>query len=291
MAAVSKRIASVIWFSWWFSGKGSKVASDGHTQAGYIAVVGQWKRGTEFAKLPVTYVESVRLAGGRSKALCTFPLEPGERIAEHLDAVADLDPHDPSPLDGAAGLLLPGGGDIDPAWYGAEPHPRTRGISHRRDRFELTLLERALSEDMPVLAICKGMQLLNVHLGGTLDQHIADVAERFEHDRDRVRADAAHKLQVERDSKLGEIIGTDPCDVNSHHHQGLDSVALALREVGWAEDGVLEAVESREHNWVIGVQWHPEVMTPMDHLQLAIFEAFVEAAHAFARQPALRVPS
>jgi putative glutamine amidotransferase len=118
-----------------------------------------------------------------------------------------------------------------------------------------------------------------------------DVAERLEHDRDRVRADYAHKLHLEADSRLGETLGSDPVDVNSHHHQGLESVALALRQVGWAEDGVLEAVESRKHSWVVGVQWHPEVMAPMDQRQLSIFEAFIEATRAFARRPVLRASS
>lgn len=244
-------------------------------------MVGQWERRTGHAKFPTPYVHAVVLAGGRARVLNTFHAAPGLETPADFEVSYGLDPTDPSPLAGAAGLLLPGGGDIDPAWYGRAPHPRTHGISHRRDRFEMTLLAEALRRDLPVFAICKGMQLLNVALGGTLDQHLADDPDQLDHDRDQPRPDPVHKLRIDEASLLGRILGVRYADVNSHHHQGLDDLPEGLVPVAWAEDGVLEAVELASCSWVVGVQWHPEVTAPLDDLQLDLFRAFVDAAARF----------
>jgi gamma-glutamyl-gamma-aminobutyrate hydrolase PuuD len=243
---------------------------------GFIAVVGQWRSG--YLRFPLTYAHAVRSAGGDPKVLSTFEAAPGDEISEDFELLAGLDPHDASVLDGAQGLLIPGGGDIDPAWYGCERHPRTHNVNHRRDRFELTLMKEALARDIPILAICHGMQLLNVHFGGTLDQHLADDPRRLDHDRDRPRAEPAHSLRVEPGTLLEEILGPNP-QVNSHHHQGLQRIADELVEVAWAEDDVLEAVVVPSHGWVVGVQWHPEAMAPVDAAERALFEAFVDATH------------
>ncbi|MEA2477558.1 MAG: putative glutamine amidotransferase [Actinomycetota bacterium] len=208
----------------------------------------------------------------------TFDLPPDEIVPEGTDFALNLDPDDASVLDGAAALLLPGGGDIDPQLYGRPRHPRTHKVSHRRDHFEMTLLKRALSEDLPVLAICKGMQLLNVHLGGTLIQHLVDDPAKLDHDRDAPRSDPVHSVTLKEGSKLASIFGTRSIEVNSHHHQGLDDVATNLEPVGWAEDGVLEAVEHTERTWVIGVQWHPEAMAAVDPIQAKLFGALAAAA-------------
>jgi gamma-glutamyl-gamma-aminobutyrate hydrolase PuuD len=197
------------------------------------------------------------------------------------------DPSDVSGLEGASGLLLPGGGDIDPHFYGAERHPRTHNVSHRRDRFELSLLAAALERDMPVLAICHGMQLLNVHLGGTLEQHLADDPSRLDHDRDRPRAEPVHDVEVNEDSILDRAMGSRRA-VNSHHHQGLDRVSDELEKIAWAEDGVLEGVVASSYTWVLGVQWHPEAMADTDEGQRRIFEDFVDAAAAYEQR---RVPA
>jgi putative glutamine amidotransferase len=196
-----------------------------------------------------------------------------------VDVVA---PDDTPALDRARGLLLTGGGDVDPSLYGQRPHPRTYNVTPVRDRFERNLLDVALERDMPVLAICRGMQLLNVHLGGTLEQHLPEVPGRLEHDRDRPRAEAAHEVSIARSSVLGTWLG-DRAPVNSHHHQGLGVVASALEEVAHAPDGVIEGVVSRDHTWVVGVQWHPEAMVPALRRQLGIFEAFVAATERYAR--------
>lgn len=250
---------------------------------GSIAVLGQWRpTDPAYGKFPIPYAHAVSSVGGGPVVLSTFPLKPAEPNPEKVPLLTGLDPEDPSPLDGMIGLVVPGGGDIDPAWYGRDRHPRTANISHQRDRFELTMLEAALERDMPVLAICHGMQLLNVHLGGTLDQHLADRHTLLEHDRDRPRAEAAHSLRIKPGCILERIVGSQRIPVNSHHHQGLGIIATSLEEIAWAEDSVLEAVVSREHSWVLGVQWHPEAMAPVDHSQRAIFAAFVEACESFA---------
>ena len=210
-------------------------------------------------------------------------MPPTEDVLDDVPLTTGIDPYDPSGLDGASALLLPGGGDIDPEWYGCERHPRTHGVSHRRDRFELTLLEEALDRDLPILAICHGMQLLNVHLGGTLDQHLSDQPGRLQHDRDMPRAEPAHDARLE--GPLEKIVGSGSTPVNSHHHQGLGRIAEGLEEIAWAEDGVLEGVYASGFSWVVGVQWHPEVMAPVDPRQLAIFEHFVAAADAAVAGP------
>lgn len=246
-----------------------------------IAVVGQWRKGN--ARLPVPYVHAVEMAGGRARVLSTFELPPDFDEPIQGDVVLGIDPMDASGLEGCSGLLLPGGGDIDPELYGRERHPRTHNVSRRRDRFELTLLEAALVQDMPLLAICHGMQLLNVHFGGTLEQHLADRAEELEHDLDKPRAEPVHEVKVEAGSLLGAAVGT-ACAVNSHHHQGLDAVPDALRKTAWAEDGVLEGVEAPGYSWVVAVQWHPEAMADTDAKQKAIFDRFVDAAVAYERR-------
>lgn len=247
---------------------------------GRIAVVGQWREG-QGGRIPVAYIDALRASGGTPKLVSTFKAGPDERVPSGIQAAMALDPGDASALDGAVGLVLPGGGDIDPEWYGRPRHPRTHNVNTRRDRFERTLLNAALRCDMPVLAICHGMQLVNVCLGGTLHQHLADNPRRLRHDCGYPRAKPIHGLSVKGDSALAECLGTTITSVNSHHHQGLDDVAGPLEEVGWSEDGVLEAVESRAHTWVIGVQWHPEAMAKTSPDQRRLFDAFVAACGTF----------
>jgi putative glutamine amidotransferase len=246
----------------------------------HIVVVGQWREG--HARLPVPYAEALSHAGGAPKIFSTFTLLPDQDVPEQLDVILGVDPEDPSPLEGAAGLLLPGGGDIDPAWYGRPQHPQTTKISHRRDEFEITLLEEALDRDLPVLAICHGMQLLSVHLGGTLDQHLADDPKRIDHDPSDPTPGPVHKVHVDEASPLAEIFDGTEIGVNSSHHQGLEGAPDALQEVAWAEDGVLESIVSRDHTWVVGVQWHPEAMATSDDAQKRLFDAFVEATKGYS---------
>lgn len=251
-----------------------------------IAVVSQWRKDTNFLKVPLLYLTSVSAAGGTPRLMSTFDVAPDEELPEGLETITGQDPYDAGSLDDVAGLVVPGGGDIDPEWYGCERHPRTHSVNHRRDRYERTLLEAALARDMPVLAICHGMQLLNVCLGGTLNQHLADKAHLLDHDRDMPRTEPVHKLRVKERTPLEAILQDSIVEVNSHHHQGLDRLGVGLEECAWAEDGVLEAVWSSEHTWVLGVQWHPEAMAPVDGRQQGIFDTFIEAAADYTiREP------
>jgi putative glutamine amidotransferase len=245
---------------------------------GHIVVVGQWREG-QGGRIPVPYVDAIAAAGGEPKVFSTFELGEGQRGPEGVDMEFGLDPEDDSPIDGAGGLVLPGGGDIDPELYGRPRHPKTRNVNHRRDRFELTLLRTALERDVPVLAICHGMQLLNVHLGGTLIQHIDDRSGTLDHDDGYPAPAPRHGLRVKERSTLARCLGATTLGVNSHHHQGIDDVAPGLDEVAWSEDGILEGVVSHGNSWVVGVQWHPEVMAPRHEPQARLFEAFVDAAH------------
>jgi putative glutamine amidotransferase len=252
---------------------------------GHIVVVGQWREG-QGGRVPAPYLEAVRAAGGGAKLFSTFDHGPGQEVPPGFEAVTGLDPDDDSPMDGAIGLVLPGGGDIDPAWYGQERHPLTHNLNGRRDRFEHTLLNEALHHDVPVLAVCHGMQLLNVVLGGSLCQHLGDDPVRSEHDSGYPGPEPVHGLRVKERSPVARFLGTPRLEVNSHHHQGIDVVSPVLEEVAWADDGVLEAMMSREHSWVVGVQWHPEVMVAHHKPQAALFRAFVEASEGYARRAA-----
>lgn len=233
--------------------------------------------------MPLLYARAVRESGGEPRIFSPFDaLRPDERVPPALPVALDVDPEDMSPLEGAAGLLLPGGGDVDPILYGERRHPATRQVSRLRDRFEMNLLREALRRDMPVLCICRGMQLLNVALGGTLDQHIADNPDRLDHDRDIPRAEPVHTIEIAEGSGFEHVLDGLEAPVNSHHHQGLADVAGGLEAIAFAGDGVLEAVRAQASTWVLGVQWHPEVMAPIDERQMKIFSRFVAATERYA---------
>lgn len=190
------------------------------------------------ALIPLSYVESVERAGGR--ALIVPPSE--DAIEETLDA-----------LDG---ILFSGGADLDPGSYGAEAHPTTSDIRPERDRAELALLEGALARDMPMLAVCRGSQLLNVARGGDLVQHLPEVVGDEKH---KVTAGvfSEHAVEIEPESRIGSLIGGS-ARVQSHHHQGYGRIGTGLQPVARAEDGTVEAVEDPGRRFALGVLWHPE---------------------------------
>jgi gamma-glutamyl-gamma-aminobutyrate hydrolase PuuD len=190
------------------------------------------------ALIPVDYVTAVGRAGGR--ALLVPPSEDG--VEETLQA-----------LDG---LLFSGGSDIDPGLYDQQPHDETFGIHEARDRAELALLEAALERDMPVLAICRGSQVLNVARGGDLVQHLPDVVGDEKH-KHTPGTYADHDVTMEEGTRLGSLLG-DRAPVKSHHHQGIGRIGDGLRVAAHAEDGTVEAVEDPGRRFAVGVLWHPE---------------------------------
>ncbi len=218
---------------------------------------GHWR--LDAALIPLMYVEALERAGGRP--LLVPPSEDG--VEETLDA-----------LDG---LLLSGGNDLDPESYGAEAHPATSGTKPERDRAELALLEGALARDMPVLAVCRGSQVLNVARGGDLVQHLPEVVGHEEH-RETVGVFSEHPVRVEKGSRLGALLG-GRAPVKSHHHQGFGRVGEGLREVAWADDGTLEAVEDPARRFALGVLWHPEAGE-----DAKLFEALVEEARRYREE-------
>jgi gamma-glutamyl-gamma-aminobutyrate hydrolase PuuD len=218
---------------------------------------GPWLR--DAALIPYDYVRSLEQAGAR--ALLVPPSVEG--VEETLDA-----------LDG---LVFSGGNDLDPDSYGAAAHSETTGTRPERDRGELALLQAALARDMPVLAVCRGFQVLNVARGGDLVQHLPEVVGSEQHRQVRgVFSD--HGVKIDDGSRLGSVLG-GRAPVKSHHHQGVGRVGDGLREVAWADDGTIEGLEDPERRFAVGVLWHPEAGE-----DLKLFEALVAEARAYREE-------
>ncbi len=183
---------------------------------------------------------------------------------------------DPKLLDEMDGLVLTGGSDINPARYGQERHPETQEPNDARDEFELKTLQKALARNMPVLAICRGIQMLNVLKKGTLMQHLGTVdRHRTQTGKDDDKSVPAHEVWTKSRSKLRRIIGDDAM-VNSRHHQAIDRLGKGLRLTAVATDGTAEAVEVLRKKFAIGVQWHPENQVGKDEAADKLFQAFVD---------------
>ena len=218
---------------------------------------GAWN--VESALVPTAYVSAVERAGGRP--LLVPPSQDG--VDETLDALH--------------GLIFSGGPDLDPGTYGQEPHPETAADTPERDRCELALLGAALGRDLPVLAVCRGSQILNVSLGGDLLQHLPEVVGDEKH-KHSAGTFSDHDVAVAPGTQLAGLLG-EHAPVKSHHHQGFGKLGEGLREAAWAEDGTLEAVEDPSKPFALGVLWHPE-----EGEDQRLFEALVEAAGDYRRR-------
>jgi putative glutamine amidotransferase len=191
-------------------------------------------------------------------------------------------------LDAVRGLVLTGGEDVDPARFGAARHPATGPANELRDSIELALATEAAARGMPALAICRGVQVMNVALGGTLVQDIpSELSTKIEHDARAARASRVHDVVIDGDTRLAGIVGATAIATNSFHHQSVDRVAAGLRVVARSPDGVVEAVECTDREWwAVGVQWHPEELTATaEDWDRRLFDAFAEAVTHAASSP------
>ena len=223
-----------------------------------------WRQ--EFFYLRQTYAEAVYGEGGLPIYIPLFP----ER--EFLDPLVDR----------LEGVVLSGSNsDVDPLRYGADPIPQLGDVLPRRDETDALLLKIAEERELPVLAICYGMQALNVHRGGTLIQDIStQVDGAIKHQQGEVYLRHCHKIDILDGTLLSELAGTTSTTVNSHHHQAIERLGRNLTPIAWASDGIVEAViDDSSGHWVFGVQWHPEVGWAEDALSQAIFAAFIEAVN------------
>ncbi len=232
------------------------------------AVVRQWDT-AERTGLNSAYVRSVLAAGG-------VPVMLSPLMGPSFAARA---------LDGVDGLVLTGGEDMDPAWYQAEPHPRAHPPSRERDLFELALFATARQRELPILGICRGIQVINVALGGTLWQDLP--SERpgpVDHYPEAARTERTHVVRLEPGTVTAAALGATEIRVNSFHHQAIRDLAPKLVATGWSEDGLIEAVESAEGQpWLLAVQWHPEEMqAELRSPDRGLFRALVERAAAAA---------
>lgn len=185
------------------------------------------------------------------------------------------------------GVCLSGGPDLDPACYGERPHPELGPTFPALDQFELALMRGADRAGLPVLAICRGLQLVNVARGGTLHQHLPDyVGDAVVHRLDADNGTALHDVRVEPGSRLAAILGDSETRVNSYHHQATARLGEGLRPVAWSSDGTVEGLEDLGPRFVVAVQWHAEALAAERSDQLGLFSAFVDAArsHGVAAQ-------
>jgi len=244
-----------------------------HRYRPLIAVVAYHLSGDRVARwpeggygVPSTYLDALRRAGARSAIVAPGEEGTPEELLEPFDA-----------------LLLVGGGDVDPARYGAEPVEHLYGIEQDRDEFEIALLRTADRLAVPTLCICRGMQVMNVAFGGTLHQHLPDHAGLIEHGVPLEGTQTIHEVSVEPGSRLAAVTKSGPLACASHHHQGVDRIGEGLTVTGRSEDGLVEAIErivpdqqDERATWMLGVQWHPEETAEHDPAQQSLFDGFAQ---------------
>jgi putative glutamine amidotransferase len=223
--------------------------------------------------LPRSYVDAVQRAGGLA-----VMLPPDERVIDEPDALLDL-------LDG---LILAGGADIDPGAYGSERHAETIGTVPERDSFEIALTRRAFERDLPLLGICRGMQLMNVACGGTLLQHLPESHGHHEHRRNPGSFDGAdHDVRLAVGSLAARAAGETTHGTKSHHHQGVERLGEGLEVTGWSTlDELPEAIESPRSRFALGVQWHPEADETSRLIEALVAEAAASRAASASESPA-----
>ena len=221
-------------------------------------------RTPERAYVNASYVTAVQRAGGIPVLL---PPQLDERARQAL-------------WSRLGGIILTGGGDVDPRRFGETPHATVAEVSQARDGLELDLVAAALDRHVPLFAICRGIQVLNVALGGTLYQDIpSEPGSPIDHSQQAPRDQPTHRVSVSGETQLAEILGALDVEVNSFHHQAIRKVGRGLREVAWAPDGLIEGVElPGAEGFVLGVQWHPEDLVDRDPAARRLFEALVRAA-------------
>ena len=217
------------------------------------------------------YSEAVEAAGGVPVHISLIPQRDYIRaVVDHLD-----------------GVLLPGSdSDVDPLRYGADPHPKLGIVQSLKDDTDLLVLEEIENRPLPLLAICFGMQVLNVHRGGTLIQDIlSQVPNAIKHEQGAPRDRPSHRIEIADASRVASLAQSGSAVVNSHHHQALDKIGRDLTPSAWASDGLVEAVEDpRGDRFVVGVQWHPELGWEQDRFSQSLFQSFIDAAGSFARE-------
>lgn len=211
--------------------------------------------------LPVEYVDAVRRAGGRAMLV-----PPGDDDPEAL-------------LDDADAVVLAGGGDLDPAIYGGSRHPTVYQTDSERDASEMELAQLVLTRGVPTFAICRGLQVVNVALGGTLHVHLPEVYGDAVAHRLPPREPVPHAVKVDSDALAARSMLATEIEPSSWHHQSVDRLGAGLRVVARAPDGVIEAVEHDTHPFLLAVQWHPELTAAADATQQRLFDALVVAAH------------
>jgi putative glutamine amidotransferase len=219
------------------------------------------------------YSEAVEAADGTPLQISLIP------NVEYIESV----------VDGLDGILLPGSdSDVDPLRYGQQPHPQLGTVHAIKDDTDLLIIAAAERRRLPILAICFGMQVLNVARGGTLIQDInAQVSGAIKHEQGVPRDRPSHKVSLKGESRLGQIAGIEEAIVNSHHHQAIANVGEDLEAVSWSSDGLIEAVEdTRRDRFVVAVQWHPELGWKDDQLSQRLFNALVTEARQQIRSNA-----
>jgi putative glutamine amidotransferase len=225
------------------------------------------------------YSEAVEAAGGIPVHVSLIPRP------DYISAI----------MDEVDGILLPGSdSDVDPLRYGAEPHRQLGSVVSIKDETDLLVLEEVEKRNIPLFAICFGMQVLNVSRGGTLVQDIASqVANSIKHEQGAPRDRPSHRIRIAKTSLVSTLAESDNALVNSHHHQAIQNVGRELVATAWAADGIVEAVEDlRADRFALGVQWHPELGWRKDALSQALFNRFISATREYAERGAnLRLPS